>query len=67
MKPEHEDAYPAANRYAGEVTNLGKALSECSTTDEAKNTIAASQVVYTAIFNAFIAGVDWGRKNEVKP
>lgn len=64
MNPyDHEDAFKAANLHAGNVVNLSDALQFNTDKDMARALIFEAQKQYEELFNAFIAGVDYGRKN----
>lgn len=60
---DHEDAFKFANRIAGKLTKLSDALKICNTQEQARLVILDCQEKYEALFEAFIAGVDYGRKN----
>lgn len=66
MNPyDHEDAFKAANLYAGRVIDLPAGLKACSDMDQAKIMIASMQGDYQQIFAAFIEGVAYGRANKL--
>ncbi len=60
---EHEDAFQAANICAGTLTDLAGRLDGASTASEAKERLEDCKVAYERVFEAFLRGVDWGRKN----
>lgn len=60
---DHEDAFSSANRHAQEVVGIAEKLKNAANEDEAKAAIAVGQVKHQELFTAFIAGVDYGRKN----
>ncbi len=60
---DHEDAFKPANRCAGAKTKIGEALKMADTQDQARLILLDLQERYQALFDAFIEGVDWGRKN----
>lgn len=64
---DHEDAFKEANRCAGRLTNLAEALKTAESRDQASRIIKDAQEVYLNLFNAFIEGVDYGRRNPRKP
>lgn len=64
MNPyDHEDAFKDANRCAGRTTQLAEALKQVETQTQARTIILDCQNQYEALFNAFIEGVEYGRKN----
>lgn len=60
---EHEDAFKEANRCAGRLTRLAARLSNAVTDLEKRRVLEECRVEYQNLFSAFIAGVDFGRKN----
>ncbi len=64
MNPyDHEDAFKSANRCAGRLTKLADALKTAETDLQARMIISDCQEKYQAIFDAFIEGVEYGRRN----
>ncbi len=64
---DHEDAIKDANGYAGRNIDIPKALKFAASKDQAMVIIVGLQDDYLKMFNAFIAGVDWGRENPAAP
>jgi hypothetical protein len=60
---DHEDAFKEANRCAGRKTKLSDVLKHAITKEQAQLVIFDSQEKYKDLFDAFIEGVDYGRKN----
>lgn len=60
---DHEDAFADANRCAGRRTKLADALKSCTSKDMAVKMINDLQVIYLDLFEAFIEGVEYGRRN----
>lgn len=54
---KHEDAFQAANKYSGDVVNMAsRPINELS--------VKRMQKEHLELFEAFIAGVDWARKQQ---
>ncbi len=67
MNPyDHEDAFKAANLHAGAVVNLPEAVKWAKDHDLALCIINDARKTYSDLFDAFIAGVDYGRKNPLE-
>lgn len=60
---DHEDAFKDANLCAGRKTNLSDALKFCRDKDTARQIIGDLQGKHQALFEAFIEGVEWGRRH----
>lgn len=60
---EHEDAFQEANKCAERLTSLSTALAYAKTEDEKAAAVYACRAAYQKFFSAFIAGVDYGRRN----
>lgn len=68
MNPyDHEDAFKDANLCAGKYTRLADALKGCDNKDLARNIIEECKDNYERLFNAFIEGVEYGRRNPKRP
>lgn len=60
----NEDAVFQANQCAADLTNLSKRLVEGAQSGASpSDVIKLSREIYQAAFDAFIYGVDYGRKN----
>lgn len=60
---EHEDVFKEANECAARLTSLASRLSGCKTNVEKQRVIEECRDAYQKFFSAFIAGVDFGRRN----
>lgn len=60
---DHEDAFKDANLFAGSKTALADALKWCSDKDTARKIIEDAQRQHLNLFEAYIAGVEYGRLN----
>lgn len=63
---DHEDAFRAANLCAGNLTQLANVLKVSTDKDHARLLIEECQKTYENLFQAFIEGVDYGRKNPLQ-
>lgn len=64
---DHEDAFKDANRCAGRRTKLSDALKVAANVDSARVIIEDCQEKYLTIFEAFLEGVEYGRRNPKMP
>lgn len=60
---DHGDAFKDANLHAGRVVSLPEVLKRVTSKEQARAAIGEALVTYENLFTAFIAGVDYGRKN----
>ena len=60
---DHEDAFNSANIFAGGRTKLAEALKLATDKCQASKIIEDAQRQYENLFDAFIEGVDYGRKH----
>ena len=60
---EHDDCFKHANIYAADKVDLISEIKKCTTREQVKWRIKNVQDKYLDLFEAFIAGVDHGRKN----
>jgi hypothetical protein len=60
---DHEDAFKEANLCAGNKIKLVDALKICKDKEVARVIISELRDQYQALFDAFIEGVDYGRRN----
>lgn len=60
---DHEDAFKDANYCAAKYTNLGDAIKLCGNKEVAALIIKELQDRYLHLFDAFIEGVDYGRRH----
>lgn len=60
---DHEDAFSAANRCAADKIDLVNVLKRLKTREEAVTTIEEACQTYSNLFDAFIEGVEHGRRN----
>ncbi len=64
---DHEDAFKDANLCAGSKVKLSEALKSCQNKDLASVIIHDTQQRYRDLFDAFIEGVEYGRRNPAQP
>ncbi len=64
---DHEDAFKVANLCAGRRIKLVDVLKLCKDKDTAQLIIKGMQDQYENLFEAFIEGVEYGRKNPLPP
>lgn len=64
---DHEDAFKEANLCAGQRTALADVLKAGLKKEHALAVIQGLQDTYLQLFEAFIEGVDYGRKHPSEP